>query len=244
MKKLTRKNLDALAAVMPVLSETEQQVCMGGVLYMNSGGTILGYDGGSYDILIADSLPTDYLTNPASSGNFADQNEELKKAVIRKVAYDLGVGKEGGDMECVDIRFSEFSGDESSWEAKADWDVAYPAPDIGVTSFSGTISINTSANLFQQGENYYDYQLALIHEIDHIRTPDYYDATTQPLEKSKDEFSAYAKMLQSENAIRNCSNNFYNSIYSNYVNEYNTLVAEGIIDPSITPLIPRRNTNN
>ena len=32
MKKLTRKNLDALAAVMPVLSETEQQVCMGGVL--------------------------------------------------------------------------------------------------------------------------------------------------------------------------------------------------------------------
>lgn len=216
----------------------------GGVLYINSGGTILGYDGGSYDILIADSLPADYLTNPASSGNFTDQNEELKKTVIRKVAYDLGVGKEGGDMECVNLQFSEFSGAESSWQAKADWDVAYPAPDIGVTSFSGTISINTSANLFQQGENYYDYQLALIHEIDHIRTPNYYDAETQPLEKSKDEFSAYEKMLQSENAIRNCSNNFYNSIYSNYVNEYNTLVAEGIIDPSITPLIPKRDTDN
>lgn len=243
MKKLTRKNLNALAAVMPVLCETEQRECVGGVMYMNSGGQILGYDGGNYEIFITEMLPSDYIVNPASSGNFSDQDDELKKAVIRKVAYDLGVGKEGGDMECVDLQFSEFTGGESSWEAKADWDVAYPAPDIGVTSFSGTISVNTSAGLFQQGENYYDFQLALIHEIDHVRTPDYYDAATQPLEKSKDEFSAYTKMLQNENAIKNCSENFYNGIYNNYVSEYNTLVAEGVIDPSTTPLIPRRNAN-
>ena len=44
MKKLTRKNLDELAKVMPVLSETEQRMFVGG----NSGGIPGGSDMGTY----------------------------------------------------------------------------------------------------------------------------------------------------------------------------------------------------
>lgn len=243
MKKLTRKNLNALAAVMPVLSETEQRECTGGLVYISPSGGILWSGGSSSDIYIVDELPYDYEMDAGKSGNFSSQSNELKETIIRQIASSLGVGREGSDLEYVDIQFSEFTGGESSLTAKADYYVGYPAPDIGVTSFSGTISLNTSAALFQQGQNYYDFQLALTHEIDHVRTPNYYDAEKQPLEKSKDEYSAYREMLQSEIAINKCSNSFYDSIYNNYLNEYNTLVAEGIIDPSTTPLIPRRNTN-
>ena len=44
MKKLSRKNLDELAKVMPVLSETEQRMFVGG----NSGGIPGGSDMGTY----------------------------------------------------------------------------------------------------------------------------------------------------------------------------------------------------
>lgn len=74
--------------------------------------------------------------------------------IIIQIDLSLGVGREGSDLEYVDIQFSEFTGGESSLTAKADYYVGYPAPDIGVTSFSGTISLNTSAALFQQGPSY------------------------------------------------------------------------------------------
>lgn len=246
MKKLTRKRLNALATVMPVLSETEQRKCVGGLIYMDSGGIILGSGGNTYDIYITETLPLDFATNETRSGNFAEQSDKIKETIFRKIAYDLGVGKEGTDLEYVNMDFREFTGTEATLEARADPNGIHPSPDFGQTSYSGTISINTSDHLFQKSQNYYDFQLTMIHEIDHIKTPEYYDGETEPWKAIMDELTAYTSMFQNDLAIKKCSNEYYNSLYEAYLDAYQKLMELGQIDSSSTPLIerdPERPTN-
>lgn len=247
MKKLNRKNLNALAAVMPVLSENEQRGCVGGLIYMDSGGMILGSGGNSSDIYITDTLPQDFATNTTRSGNFSEQSDEIKQSVLRKVAYDLGVGKEGSDLEYVNMNFFGFTGDDATKDAIADPYGAHPSPDFGQTSYSGSISINTSDTLYQDCENYYDFQLTMIHEIDHIKTPEYYDKDKEPWKATMDEFTAYTSMFQSDLALEKCSDRYYNSLYNAYLDAYQKLIEEEKIDPSLIPLIgrdPNRPTTN
>lgn len=213
MKKLTRKNLDALAAVMPVLSETEQQVCMGGVLYMNSGGTILGYDGGSYDILIAESLPTDYLTNPASSGNLSEQNDEIKRAVITNIAYAKGFFQ--GELEDARFSFMPFPDDENTFAAVERGEI-----EDETGSYSGAIRINTNSSLYQASENYFDFSLTLLHEKTHL-------TSTLPSKSVDIEYEAVVAMLNDTMAMTYCSNEYYTATRRLYDDLFQQMLENG-----------------
>ena len=105
MRTLTRKNLDALAEVMQTLSETEQRECVGGILYITSGGQVLGYDGGSYEMVVTNQLPGSDFTNTTDSGNFANQQDWIKQnAVLIDVGINRCNGKICGDIDYADVK--------------------------------------------------------------------------------------------------------------------------------------------
>lgn len=214
MKRLEKKNLKTLAQIMPVLSEKEQREYVGGVLYVDSGGAILGWDGGSYDMFVTDMLPTDYMINPAESGNFLGQSEQMKQSVITGIARQKGIGAEGSTLANVDISFFSMEGEYENYLAGSN---AWGKDENG--NYSGAIAINTNGPLYQSAENYYDYQLALTHEIDHVMTPE--DKNNE----MTSEYTAYKAMLNDAIAIENCSQGFYNDLYNKYL-EYHEKMVE------------------
>lgn len=66
-RKLTRKNLDELAKVMPVLSEEVQSSCMGGTIYVSADGIRFGKIGGSDEFYVIDAAQWRSINNPKSS---------------------------------------------------------------------------------------------------------------------------------------------------------------------------------
>lgn len=216
MRNLEKKDLKSLAQMMPVLSELEQREYVGGVLYVNSGGAVLGWDGGSYNMFVTDTLPIDYMTNPTESGNFLQQTELMKQSVITGIARQQGIGAEGSTFESIDFCFIPMTGEYENNLAGSN---AWGKDENG--NYSGTIAINTNGVLYQSAENYCDFQLALTHEIDHIMTPD------DKNNKMTSEYTAYKAMLN-DAAIENCSQSFYNSVYNEYLEYHNKMVDAGL----------------
>lgn len=218
MKKLTKKDLNALVAVMPMLSETEQRECVGGALYITSGGEVLGWTGGSYDIVIAECMPD--INDPSESGNFCTQNDKIKQTIIKNIATSLGIGVTGSNMEEVDFSFDSL--ENSTTNARAYPLGVIPSETYGLTSYYGGISINTNGGLYRSANNYYDLELLLKHEINHIQTP--FDAMigTPEYDPYMSEYEAYKAMLTDSSSLR-CSIEYYNQIYQNYVTYYNAV---------------------
>lgn len=224
MKKLTRKNLNALAAVMPILSEIEQPEYVGGALYINSGGEVLGWTGGSYDIVIAESLPD--VRDPYESGNFYCQSDEIKNTVIQGIATRLGIGVEGSDLEEVHFEIMPYrNGKGEKPNASANPIGIVPSEENGLTSYYGDIFVNTDSKMYQEVNNYYDLELLLKHEINHIKTP--YDGVKGCVEYNPEmsEYEAYKAMLTDSSSLK-CSIEYYNQIYQNYVTYYNAVKNE------------------
>lgn len=201
MRTLTRKKLDMLAEVMPVLSETEQRKCIGGFIYITSGGHILDYDGGSYEMVVTNQLPEDYLTNMPDSGNFAIQQDWIKQGILSSMANNMGVGS--GELSGVVIEFYE---DEKEGQYAMYNDA------------TGVIGINTNSRLFKESNNYHDFTTLLQHEIHHAMTPE--DTGTY-----KSEYEAYKAMLNLGGA-EHCSDSFYREMYNQYLNYYHALPYE------------------
>lgn len=206
MKKLTRKNLNALATVMPVLSETEQCECTGGAIYVNSRGEILGSGGTSFTMYVTEVLPDDYETEPLGSGDFSSQTDYVKQAILSAMGNRLGIGC--GNLEDVSLGF--ISDPNSNIYA------SYDFGDGGAGS--GNININTQGILYQTSNNYCDYELLLKHEMHHAQTPE--DVGTD-----RSELEAYKYILNDTNAS-NCSDSFYNGLYYKYMEYYNKLSDE------------------
>ena len=201
MRTLTRKNLDALAEVMQTLSETEQRECVGGILYITSGGQVLGYDGGSYEMVVTNQLPGSDFTNISDSGNFANQQDWIKQNILRSMVDDMGIGTSILSGVTFEFYENEKEGQYAMYN-----------------STSGVIGVNTNGRLYRESNNYHDFTTLLQHEIQHAMTPE--DAGTD-----RSEYEAYKAMLSHEGA-QYCSDSFYREIYNEYINYYNALPYE------------------
>lgn len=201
MKKLTRKNLNTLAAVMPVLSETEQRECVGGFIYINSGGDILAYDGGSYEMVVVDHLPNDYLTNFPDSGNFAVQQDCIKQSILSNIANSMGIGPDNS----LGITFEFYENEKEGQYGM-------------YNNVVRTIGINTNGKLYKESNNYHDFTILLYHEKHHAMTPE--DVGTD-----RSEYEAYKAML-THGGAEHCSDSFYQEMYNQYLKYYNALPYE------------------
>lgn len=213
MKKLTRKNLNALAAVMPVLSETEQRECVGGLIYMDSGGMILGSGGNSSDIYITETLPQDFATNTTRSGNLSEQNDEIKRAVITNIAYEEGFFQ--GEFENTRFSFAPFPDDDDKTFAAAKREDF----EDETGSYSGIIRINTNSSLYQTSENYFDFSLTLLHEKTHL-------TSTLPSKSVDIEYEAMVAMLNDTMAMAKCSDEYYTETRRLYDKLFQQMLAE------------------
>ena len=79
MKKLSRKNLDELAKVMPVLSETEQRMFVGGTVYCDLSGNYLGKVGAGDDLKFIAQSDFNYYRDNHIEG-MGDSFSELSRA--------------------------------------------------------------------------------------------------------------------------------------------------------------------
>ena len=213
MKKLTRKNLNALAAVMPVLSETEQRECVGGLIFMDSGGMILGSGGTSFEIYITDTLPQDFATNTTRSGNLSEQNDEIKRAVITSIAYAEGFFQ--GELEDARFSFMPFPDDENTFAAVERGEI-----EDETGSYSGAIRINTNSSLYQASENYFDFSLTLLHEKTHL-------TSTLPSKSVDIEYEAMVEMLNDTMAMAYCSNEYYTATRRLYDDLFQQMLENG-----------------
>lgn len=118
-----------------------------GFLYITSGGHILDYDGGSYEMVVTNQLPEDYLTNMPDSGNFAIQQDWIKQGILSSMANNMGVGS--GELSGVVIEFYE---DEKEGQYAM------------YNNATGVIGINTNSRLFKESNNYHDFTTLLQHE--------------------------------------------------------------------------------
>ena len=208
MKNLTRKNLNELAAVMPVLSENELREYVGGALYVDSGGGILGWDGTSYEMIVTDTLPSGYMDNPQQSGNFTEQPDWVKRTIISFTASTLGIGN--GNMSDIPFMFYE---DENEKQ--------YAKYDYGKTEYNTEyIGINTNSELYRNSNNYHDFIFLLIHEIHHAETPE-----DRGDSNGRSELEAYKAMLSHPSAAHS-SPFVYNQMYNEYIKLYNALPPE------------------
>lgn len=208
MKNLTRKNLNELAAVMPVLSENELREYVGGALYVDSGGGILGWDGTSYEMIVTDTLPSGYMDNPQQSGNFTEQPDWVKRSIISFTASTLGIGN--GNMSDIPFMFYE---DENEKQ--------YAKYDYGKTEYNTEyIGINTNSELYKRSNNYHDYIFLLTHEIHHAETPE-----DRGDKSGRSELEAYKAMLNHHSA-EHASHWLYEQIYQKYFDLYQKLPYE------------------
>ena len=104
-RKLSQKSLNELAEIMPVLSEKEQESCIGGTHFYNLSGTFLGSVGPGNDIRIIsqEELYTakyeseqnnDYTYKSSNSwGSYIQQSDISSDSVVNIVNHATGVDK-------------------------------------------------------------------------------------------------------------------------------------------------------
>lgn len=141
MKKLTRKSLDELARVMPVISEAKQRIYFGGTFYYNNSGQLLGeIPDGNYAIKIGNS------TGDSGAIDFSASNQDTKNNVLTTMANSIGISGSIGFFENPEN-----------------------PNHMGGIDASGNIYVNSNAKIYLSG-NYYDFLSVLHHEHYHQMT--------------------------------------------------------------------------
>lgn len=210
MRKLERKDLKSLELIMPVLSEMEQRECFGGVIYFGSGAEMIGWDGSSYEIYVTDQYIDLNNCEPISSGNFSSQPEYMKMAVIDRIAQSLGMCQEGTEFEDMYFEYAEFPesvNDKMAFEGISE-------------EGNHCIFMNTNHKLFKESNNYFDFELTIIHEMEHAKN------VKNELDNNMSEYLAYSAMLERVNSSSNCSAEYYSGMYMKYEYYFNELLKE------------------
>lgn len=140
MKKLTKKSLDELAMVMPVISETKLRNYFGGAFYYNESGGFLGEtNDGRNSILIGSSI------NDPKAKLFSAVDPEIVCNVLTTMGKSIGI----------DGEVTYYEDDENMNKQ-------------GSITNDGQIAINYSSRLFGAGKNdYYSFLSVLNHEHFH-----------------------------------------------------------------------------
>ncbi len=172
MKKrtVTRKSLDELRKVMPVLTEQEQRECEGRAYYYDdTSGNYLGKLGTSNEIRIVNSSTFNSLKGCnddselfGSSRSLDSSSLSIKQNVMRAMARNVG-----------------YTGNVYM----SDKDVS----NNGSHSIDSGIGVNRNSTLFESG-NYYDFLLLMCHEKNHSET-------MGDLGTAKSEYEAYSAMV-------------------------------------------------
>lgn len=173
MKKLTKLNLEELSKNLPTLSQEEQQTNQGGYYCFDAGGNYLGKTGDNPEVRVMTS--SDYNQNKsmgeygimAHSQALYSAGSQSKEQIIKRIGTMNGYNVE------VDY------GDQSIYG----W--------VNPTGNGGSGSIVINANSYSNVTcNYYDYVCTMMHEQQHINTPD--DAGT-----AFSEYQAYNTVINS-----------------------------------------------
>jgi hypothetical protein len=93
MKKITKKSLDELAEIMPVLSEKNQHECVGGYYYVDENGSGYLETSGSDMIIYTMNNERDlYFSNgilPTSMMDVLRVDEDTQKAIYENIASNI-----------------------------------------------------------------------------------------------------------------------------------------------------------
>lgn len=161
MKKLSRKNLDELAKVMPVLSETEQKAFVGGTVYCDLSGNYLGKVGVGDDLKFISQSDFNY---------YKDNNLE-------------GMGVSLGGLN--DAGLEGFIKNHFSFDNKIIRTSEQSELGAGLTE-NGNLKINTNHFAWN---NYYDALSVLEHEAYHYQKRHY--IFTGTADKIENELETY-----------------------------------------------------
>lgn len=156
-RKLTKKSLNELAQVMPVLSEKEQDELVGGAQLFTKDGTYLGQVGTSQEVRITtentytqlqsyDLSYQDSLVGNMSAGLSGQAIQTMEK-VMNSIAQMAGIDS-GIKIEVKNVQ---------GWTA------------YGSTTSTGGIWLNANSDtIVYDGCNMYDFMSTIIHENYHL----------------------------------------------------------------------------
>ena len=173
MKKLTKLNLEELSNNLPTLSQEELRINQGGYFCFDSNGNFLGQTGDNSEVRVM--TRSDYDQNKGM-GEYGIMMHSEALYSIRGTSREQII-KRIGTMNGYNVEVDY--GDQSIYG----W--VNPTGNGG----SGSIVINANSNSSVTC-NYYDYVCTMIHEQQHINTPD--DAGT-----AFSEYQAYNTVINS-----------------------------------------------
>lgn len=139
MKKLTKKSLDELARVMPVISEAKQRVFFGGTWYYDTSGTLVGFTPDESDeIRVVNST-----WGTGDTLKFSEASQETQGKILSTIGQSAGIS---GTVQIYGVsnqnEYAKYSHNN----------------DI--------VGVNSSGSFYGSG-NYYDFLSMLIHESYH-----------------------------------------------------------------------------
>ena len=158
-RKLTKKSLNELAQVMPVLSEKEQDELVGGAQLFTKDGTYLGQVGTSQEVRIA----TENTYTQLQSYDLSYQD-----SLVGNMSSGLS-GQSIQTMNKVMNSIAEMAGVETGIIVKSVNDTN----SYGACQKDGTIYLNLNSPTFQyEGCNMYDFMSTIVHENFHKNDKD------------------------------------------------------------------------
>lgn len=205
MKTINRNDLDTLAKRLTTLATEELLEFTGGYKYYNYNGEYLGDYGITDQIRLLDMTQSEFndalVMGTLSSGDgqaFYEAGLNIRANILSYIARESGLVS--GRFAGVNVIVEDLG--DASKAAKA---VNGSIGEDG--NYSGTIYINTNSILFTEGfgANYYDLQLTIKHEMNHIATP--HDACS-----NKSEYEAWLTVVTDPN-IHKTSDSYYENAF-------------------------------
>lgn len=236
MKTINRNDLDTLAKRLTTLATEELLEFTGGYKYYNYNGEYLGDFGITDQIRLLDMTQSEFNDalemGTLSSGDgqaFYEADLNIRANILSYIARESGLIS--GQFAGVNVIVEDL-GDPTKAAAAANGSIGEDG------NYSGTIYINTNSNLFTEGlgANYYDLQLTIKHEMNHIATPSDFGS-------NKSEYEAWLTVVKDPNIIYTSKAYYDNALkkYREYYNAYKKDLEdsgesfEHLYDPSLIP---------